>query len=411
MINNSYFRRVSACAIVLTALGLASCSSDSASSLDTSVAQTVTVVAENTPQSHLLSEIYGQALEKAGFRVARRDDVADLAAGYAALKSGAADLFITHTAELLDYTSTNEPAAASTSTTEALPTSTTSTTIPATTIPATTIQATTTIPVGPVLPTTTGDGTETTVAAEVTTTTVSIVGQAAAERISGQTKQIGEILPDGLQIGAASGAEDKSVIACNNAVSTTGYLSTLSDLARSAKDLRITGPAEFETAEPFGLPGFEKVYGATFKQFIPVDAAKVGEEISPPTTTTIAGAAPDTGASTTSSLPDSGAAATTTTTVPLASAADCGAFNSLDPSMPKDAVEMDDNLNWIETNGVIPLVSTTGYTPGVSQLLDRVSQTLKTADLRIMLGKIADEGLTPAAMASQYITAAGLAGS
>ena len=401
MFQNSYIRRVGVCATLLAALGLASCKSDSSSTSDTSIAQTVTVIAENTPQSHLLSEIYGQALEKAGFRVARRDDVADLASGYAALKNGAADVFITHTAELLAYTSANEPAAASTSTTAAPTTTEPATTIaPDTTEPAST---TTEVVVGPVAPTTTADPTSTT---EVVATTIPIVvGQAAAESINGQTKLIGEILPDALQIGAASNAQDKSVIACNNAVATTGYLKTLTDLGRTAKDLRIAGPAGFETAEPFGLPGFEKVYGATFKEFIPVDPAKIGEEITSPTTT------PDTSVSTTSSTPDTSAGATTTTVAPLPSDADCGAFNSLDPTMPNDAVEMDDDLNWIETNGVVPLVTTTAFTPGVSQLLDQVSQTLKTADLRIMLGRIADDGLTPAAMASQYVTAAGLAGS
>jgi glycine betaine/choline ABC-type transport system substrate-binding protein len=402
MFNSSYIRRVGACATLLAALGLASCKSDSNSTSNTSIAQTITVIAENTPQSHLLSEIYGQALEKAGFRVARRDDVADLPAGYAALKNGAADLFITHTAELLAYTGANEPAAASTSTTAAPTTTEAVTTIASeTTEPAPT---TTEVVVGPVAPTTTGDGTSTT---EVVATTIPVVvGQAAAESINGQTKLIGEILPDALQIGAASDAEDKSVIACNNAVATTGYLKTLSDLARSAKDLRIAGPADFKTGQPFGLPGFEKVYGATFKEFIPVDPAKVGDEITSPTTTP-----PTTDASaSTTSTPDTAAAATTTTQPPLPSDADCGAFNSLDPSMPQDAVEMDDNLNWIQANGVVPLVTTTAFTPGVSQLLDQVSQTLKTVDLRVMLGKVANDGISPAAMAAQYITAAGLTG-
>ena len=405
MFNNSYIRRVGACAALLAALGLASCKSDSKSTSNSSVAQTITVVAENTPQSHLLSEIYAQALEKAGFRVARRDDVAGLAGGYAALKNGAADLFITHTGELLKYTVANEPAAASTSTTSAPTTAQAATTIapPTTEAASTTTEAV----IGPVAPTTTGNGSTSTTGVVATTIPV-VVGQAAAESINGQTKLIGEILPNALQIGAASDAEDKPVIACNNAVATTGYLKTLTDLARSAKDLRLVGPADFKTGNPFGLPGFEKAYGATFKEFIPVDPAKVGQEITSPTT-----APPTTNAaaSTTSSTLDTSAGATTTTAVPLASNADCGAFNSLDPSMPKDAVEMDDNRNWIETNGVVPLVTTTAFTPGVSQLLDQVSKALKTQDLRIMLGKISGGGLTPAAMASQYITAAGLAGS
>lgn len=405
MSNSRYIRRVGVSLTVLTALGLAACKSDSSSGSKSTVAQTVVVVGMDTAESHVLSEIYSQALEKAGFRVARRDDVADLAAGYNALKSGAADLFITHTAELLAYTSANEPAAQSTSTTAA-PTTTeapttsidTNTTAPPTTAPATTAV------VGPVAPTTTAGPGATTIPEASTTTTISVVGQAAAESINGQQKLIGEILPASLQIGTASDAQNKSVIACNNAVATTGRLSTLADVARAADVLTIAGPAGFETATPFGLPGFEKVYGAKFKKFIPADVAKVGEEITSPTTIP---ASTTYGAGTTTTDP-----AATTTTVPVEpSPADCGAFNSLDPSIPRNAVEMDDNLGWIETNGVVPLVSATGYTPGVSQLLDKVSQALKTPDLRTMVAKIVNDKVTPAAMASKYITAAGLAGS
>ncbi|MCU1364448.1 MAG: Substrate-binding region of ABC-type glycine betaine transport system [Ilumatobacteraceae bacterium] len=407
MSNTRYIRRVGVCTAVLAALGLAACKSDSSTTSATSVAQTVVVVGVDTPESHVLTEVYAQALEHAGFRVARRDDVADLAAGYQALQSGAADLFITHTADLLAYTSTHEPAANSTSTTAAP----TTTEAPTTTIDTNTTapNTTTTLEVGPVAPTSTSgstatnDTTETTVE-ESTTTTISIVGQAAAESINGQTKLIGEILPTTLQIGAASDAENKSVIACNGGVATTGSLSTLSDLGRAADVLTIAGPKEFETATSFGLPGFEKTYGGTFKKFIPVDAAKIGDEITSPTTVP---ASTTTGANTTTTAVD----ATTTTIADLPSDADCAAMNSLDITMPSNAVVMDDNLNWVEANGVIPLVSATGYTPGVSQLLDKVSQALKTNDLRTMLIRVVTNKVTPAAMASQYITAAGLAGS
>ena len=110
MINNSFIRRVGACAVLLAALGLASCKSDSSSNSGDTIAQTVTVIAEDTPQSDLLGEIYAQALENAGFRVARRNDVPDLAAGYAALQSGAVvvvrpDQYVAH---VLPLTATAE---------------------------------------------------------------------------------------------------------------------------------------------------------------------------------------------------------------------------------------------------------------------------------------------------------------
>lgn len=419
MTTSSYTRRIGACMTVLTAVGLAACKSNSDGSAPAVVAQTIVVVGEDNPQSQVLTEIYAQALEHGGFRVARRDNVADLAAGYASLKNGAADLFVTHTGELLAYTSANEPAAANTSTT-AEPTTTeapsttgpgleTSTTVavPLTTAPQTTSTtkstATTIAGTSGTTATTTGSTESTVDLANTTTTTISTVGQAAAVSINGQTKLIGEILPDSLQIGAASDAEDKSVIACTNGVSTTGYLSTLTDLAKTSQVLRIAGPAAFKTGDPFGLPGFESKYGGTFKQFVEVAADKVGAALTPPksaadSTTTVVGE------STTTAVD-----ATTTTVAAAETAADCGAFNSLDVTMPGDAVEMDDDQNWIETNGVIPLLSATSFTPGVSQLVDKVSQTLKTVDLRAMLVKVETQNVTPAAMASQYVNAAGLA--
>ena len=111
MTNNSYMRRGGACIVGVLLLGLAACKSTATSSNVTVVAQTVTVVGLNTDESLLLSDIYSAALQKSGFRVARRDPVADLAAGYAALNSGAADLFVTSTGQLLAYLAANVAAA------------------------------------------------------------------------------------------------------------------------------------------------------------------------------------------------------------------------------------------------------------------------------------------------------------
>ncbi len=466
MINTSYFTRIGACVTVLTALGLASCKSSSSTSTS-SVAQTVTVISENDNQSKLLTEIYAQSLEKGGFRVARRDPVADLAAGYAALKAGVADLFITHTGDLLRYLAANEPAAANTSTTSAptttspgqtttssTPTSsttgntstgntstsnsshslisrtnaTTTTSTPTTSTPTTSTKAgvTTTItPTTTALPDVTVNSSDIPAGATSTTglgstgTTVPTPGQASATAINLQSNQIGEILPATLQVGAASDAEDKPVLACTAAASTTGSLKTLSDVARAADVLRLAGPASFKTDTPFGLPGLQKVYGnVNFKEFIPLDPAKVGGAITAPTTTintsvstTIAPTT--TAAPTTTVVGPTPEQPTTTTTIPASemAAADCGAFNSLDVTMPADAVEMDDDKNWIPNNGVIPVLTKAAYTPGVSQLVDQISQALTTPTLRVMLSAMAKNNVSPETMASRYIASRASSGS
>ena len=446
MINSSYFTRIGACVTVLTALGLASCKSSSSTSTS-SVAQTVTVVSENDNQSKLLTEIYAQSLEKGGFRVARRDPVADLAAGYAALKSGVANLFITHTGDLLRYLAANEPAAASTSTTSAstttLPGQTTTSNTSSNTATdnslhslisrtsADTTTSTTIKSASTATPTTTTalpdvtinssdipSGATSTTGLGSTGTTGPTPGRASATAINLQSNQIGEILPSTLQIGAASDAEDKPVIACTGAASTTGSLKTLSDVARAADVLRLAGPASFKTDTPFGLPGFQKVYGnVTFKEFIPLDPAKVGGAITAPTTTVNTSvsttiAPTTTAAPTTTLVGPTPEQPTTTMTIPASemTAADCGAFNSLDVTMPANAVEMDDDKNWIPNNGVIPVLTKTAYTPGVSQLVDQISQALTTPTLRAMLSAMAKNNVSPETMASRYIASTSSSG-
>ena len=385
MTNNSYVRRGGACIVGVLLLGLAACKSTATSSNATVVAQTVTVVGLNTDESLLLSDIYSAALQKSGFRVARRDPVADLAAGYAALNSGAADLFVTSTGQLLAYLAANVAAAASTSTT-ASPTTTaiatpvgSTTTQAASILPTTTqapsILATTTTRAATTAGSTAGstDATATTLDHGSTTTTISIAGHASAVSINLQTNQIGEILPSNLQIGAAANAEDKPVIVCSAAFANAGNLSTLTDLARVADGLQIAGTADFETGNPFGQPGLKAAYGTTFKAFVKVDAGKVAETIT-------------------------------------SGGADCGAFNSLDVTISPKMVVLDDDKNWIRNEGFIPLTTKAAAGPAVTQVIDQVSQSLTTTKLRALLKQVTVDGVAANLAASSYLQSAGIGG-
>lgn len=385
MTNNSYVRRGGACIVGVLLLGLAACKSTATSSNATVVAQTVTVVGLNTDESLLLSDIYSAALQKSGFRVARRDPVADLAAGYAALNSGAADLFVTSTGQLLAYLAANVAAAASTSTT-ASPTTTaiatpvgSTTTQAASILPTTTqapsILATTTTRAATTAGSTAGstDATATTLDHGSTTTTISIAGHASAVSINLQTNQIGEILPSNLQIGAAANAEDKPVIVCSAAFANAGNLSTLTDLARVADGLQIAATADFETGNPFGQPGLKAAYGTTFKAFVKVDAGKVAETIT-------------------------------------SGGADCGAFNSLDVTISPKMVVLDDDKNWIRNEGFIPLMTKAAAGPAVTQVIDQVSQSLTTTKLRALLKQVTVDGVAANLAASSYLQSAGIGG-
>ena len=385
MTNNSYVRRGGACIVGVLLLGLAACKSTATSSNATVVAQTVTVVGLNTDESLLLSDIYSAALQKSGFRVARRDPVADLAAGYAALNSGAADLFVTSTGQLLAYLAANVAAAASTSTTASPTTTAIATPVGSTTTQAPSILSTTTQAPSILATTTTRaattagstavstDATATTLNHGSTTTTISIAGHASAVSINLQTNQIGEILPSNLQIGAAANAEDKPVIVCSAAFANAGNLSTLTDLARVADGLQIAGTADFETGNPFGQPGLKAAYGTTFKAFVKVDAGKVAETIT-------------------------------------SGGADCGAFNSLDVTISPKMVVLDDDKNWIRNEGFIPLTTKAAAGPAVTQVIDQVSQSLTTTKLRALLKQVTVDGVAANLAASSYLQSAGIGG-
>ena len=376
MKSSSYLKRATGCIVLLTSLGLAACSSNTSSSTSkTTVAQTVVVVSQADTPSRILTEVYALALQNSGLRVARRDPVPDFAAGLAALSTGAADFFVTDTGTLLTYMAANEPAASSTSST-AIPTTTelaTTTTAQATTTTTTVVATTTTTPSAGPTTSVAGGATSTTGIDSSTTTTVPTAGQAEAVSVNLQTKQIGEILPSTLQVGAAANAESKDVIACTGGAATTGQLSTLSDVAQVAGGLRLAATADFATGDPFGAAGFKKVYGQSFKQIVTVTADKVASTMT-------------------------------------SGGAECGAFNSLDTSIATDMVVMGDDKGWIPSHGFIPLVNTTAYTPSVSQVTDQVSQSLSTTSLRNMIHEVTITKTAINLVAANYLAAAGITG-
>ncbi len=379
MITNSFGRRVGACIVAIGALALAACSSSSSTSGSVAAPSSVLVVGLDNDQSRLLTEIYAQALEKAGFRVGRKDPVADLPAGYAALNTGQADLFVTTTGKLLAYTASQETAAAA-STTVAAPTttleasSTTTTLAVAVAATTTTLAATTTTAVVGPVPTTAASST--TAAANATTTTLGppvSSGAATAARVTGQVNALGEILPKTLQFGAPAIAQDKGAIYCSKIVATTNSLATFSDLAGAANRLTLGATADFAADGPFGVDGFTKLYGATFKTVTTLDAGKVPEGI-------------------------------TTGTV------DCGVMGTLDIGVTAEMSILEDDRGLGTDEAIVPLLSAAGASPGATQIIDSVSAKLLSGDVREMLRRISVDKQAPNVVAGAWLSAAGLAG-
>jgi hypothetical protein len=319
------------------------------------------------------------------------------------IKSGAAGFMVGYTSELLDLLVEQEPdAAAATSTTVPATTTTGAST---TTVPEST---TTTVPVGPTPPqvSTTTPSASTTDAGSTTTTTVSTVGLAAGVSLNLQANQIGEVLPDTLSPGAVSLAEHKKVIACTATYASEHSLSKLGDLAAVAGEVRLAAPADWQTTDDvFGEKGLADAYGVTITNVVPFTGKTAGTAIAPPEPD------PDESTTTTTAAPTTTSAdGSTTTTVapPVETDADCAATDSVDVGLPADVVVLDDDRNWIRTNGVIPILDANQY-PYLSQLIDQVSQQLTTPYLRALIGRV-DAGEAPNVAASLFLSSTGLTG-
>jgi osmoprotectant transport system substrate-binding protein len=176
----------------------------------------IVVGSADFPESQLIAQIYGQALDGAGFDVSYQMAIGAREVYYKAIQSGEIDLVPEYTNSLLSYVlRLKDP--------NALPT---------------------------------------------------------AKNVDEQITALGEALPDGLEVLTPSTAEDKDVIACTAEAAQKYNLTDLSSLAAASKDITIGAPPEFETRSPFGIAGFKEVYGAEFKKFVPLSFAAVADALS-----------------------------------------------------------------------------------------------------------------------------------
>jgi glycine betaine/choline ABC-type transport system substrate-binding protein len=362
MITTHLGRRISAALLILGSLGISACGSSGSAPTTDATVETVVVVGFDNDQSRVLTEVYAQALEKAGIRVGRKDPVADLAEGYAAINSGQADILITYTGDLLAQVIAAEPAAAA-ATTTAAPASSVTTIASTSTVAAAT---TTTAPPEPAAPVVTVAGaTTTTVGPPVSS------GQSTADRVTAQINAIGEILPSTMLFGAPALAQDKPSIVCSNSVATANSLATMSDLAAAANLVTLGSTADFAASTSFGLAGFTKLYGATFSKVVQLDETKVADAI----------AKGDVG---------------------------CGVMRSTDHNITSDMSQLEDNLGLAADQAVLPLISSAASTPDITQRLDAVSSALGTADIRVMMHAIIVSKGAPNIVAGNWLRSVGV---
>lgn len=334
---------------VVAALALGACGSDSDSSDSTSTGGsvgsgplTVTVSSGNFPESELLGEIYTQAMENAGIRVARKDPIGAREAYYAAIKAGEVSLIPEYTNSLLSYVEKTEGVEA--------------------TVPTGAASADTAATSGAEGTTATSD-----TATSDTATDGSVPAAANGPTIEDQVAMIQQVLPDGLTVGAPSTAEDKDVIVCSSAVAEEHSLATLSDLAAVADQITLGAPPEFEDRSPFGLVGFKEIYGAEFKEFQPLEIGVIADSIK-------------------------------------SGAIDCGnLFSTMSVILTEGLLPLEDDKAMVAHEAVLPLLTTEAATPEVLAALDAVSASLTTDVLKSLMKKIEVDKLSADVVAKEFL--------
>ena len=189
-----------------------------------------------------------------------------------------------------------------------------------------------------------------------------------ATNVEEQLAELEEVLPDNLTVLTPSSAEDKDVIVCNRETIDEHGFSDLSGLAEVSGEITLGGPPEFAERSPFGIPGFQEFYGAEFAEFVPL-------EIGPPIVDAL-----------------------------NANAINCGNLFSTDAAITEnDFTPLEDDMNIVPSEAVLPLISVEQATPEVTAVLDEVSAALDTEGLTELNFEVQAEGLAEAEVAAQWL--------
>jgi osmoprotectant transport system substrate-binding protein len=315
------------------ALVLSACGSDDKAASDDGVVvnPTINVGRTNDPVSQLLAEIYGQGLENAGYRVGRKDPVADQKAAIAGLEAGNLQLVPEFTGSLLGYLTASGATPRTTTTTEAPPT-TVVTTDPPATVDTSTVDTST--------EGTETDGTETEDTAADTSTDLS--------KTDGQMNAIRSELPEALTVGEAAGVDDGLVVVCGTDAIDKFSLTSIGDLA-DATDVKLGGTADFQSASIGGLAALNTAYDTAL------------------TLTTV---------------PDVAAAVVDKTV-------DCGVVPALTPSIIIDGlIALTDDKDFAADSSLVALMTADAGQADVTSVIDAIHASLTTDVILALLVKV-----------------------
>jgi osmoprotectant transport system substrate-binding protein len=172
-----------------------------------------------------------------------------------------------------------------------------------------------------------------------------------------------------------SPAQDQNAFAVTNDTAARLGLKEISDLSGNADELALGGPPECPD-RPLCLLGLERIYGLSFREFVPLDTAE-----------TVANALAD-------------------------GAIDVGVLFSTDGTIREQRlVALRDDQGLQPAENVVPVIRDAvldGLGPGIRREIDRVSGAMTTVDLRLLNARMQFEGATPANVAKDWLNEHGL---
>jgi len=264
----------------------------------------ITVGSADFAESQLLAQIYGQQLEASGFDVDYQLGIGAREIYFAAIESGEVDLVPEYTNSLLSFVLRQEDP-------NALP---------------------------------------------------------EATNVDEQVTELGEALPEGLEVLTPSTAEDKDVISCTQEAADQYGLATLSDLGEASANITLGAPPEFEDRSPFGVAGFREIYGAEFKEFVPLDVNAVADALS-------------------------------------AGEIDCGnLFSTMSVITTGGFVTLEDDKHTVPSEAVLPLVRSDVVTPELEAALGEVNAALDTDVLKELMVRVEVDAAAPDVVAQEWLT-------
>ena len=307
---------------LVTLLVLAACSDSKTTATSVVLKPTIIISSTTDPTSELIAEVYGQALEKAEFRIARKKPFANSGELLTAMAAGEVQLAGMTTQSVLDLL--NSTADTTTSST-----------------PSSTPSSTTSTPVA----------------------NPNATSQQAADIVKG--------LPENLEIGTPTTAEDKDVVFCAKAFTDSNTIVTLTDLGTKSSAATLAAPAGFDTASPLGAAGLKSVYNIEFKAVVPTEATKTLEAV--------------TGAT-----------------------ADCGVGRSADPALSATTITvLEDDKVLVPNDVILPLFTKDIASDDVVAAIDAISARLTPDSLRAMMRRMKVDGASPEIVANEFTGNAG----